>query len=1156
MGNRFQRMEHKRHIRERPDTYLGTGMGFADDKIWIAMQNPDGTIVVKFCTVRLAMALISISKEVFDNATDNVQRSRTEGIDPGIIEVNMTHNTLSVKNYGKHIPTSIHPTEGIPTPQMIFGELLTSDNYDDSIQRYKIGRNGYGAKLTNIFSTAFQIRVADPISQILYTQLWENGMNKVNPPQIEQYMQPTGFTEITFMPDFACLYRDPTTDAIFSPYMQEYYRNRAMEMSYASQVVTYFQGQEIDCRDGLKYFHMHFNGGLDPETKIATYVSKDGENEMIVGDTPGESWIHAFVNGTSVNLGQHVNAYAKELFRKVIEEFDVKYKKKVSVNLVKKNISMLLRVKLVNPTFNGQIKEKLETPTPKVTMPAATLKSILEWKAVEALKKHFRVGLTKKKKIVGINQFWNPKYDAANMSKSNDPSQRLKCSLILTEGDTGKTLAEKGTKFLPGGKDYNGTFPLRGKLINCIKNSEERIEANREVTTIMKILNADPTVDYYKDPNAALNLRYGKVILLMDADDDGYHITGLFIAFVYKLLKSLLPLGFVTVAYTPVIEGFKRNQRITFLYINQYKEWAKKNDSKGWRFNYKKGLGSWNTDPETIQKLFQDPILLNFVPDEDTYEMMELAFGKECSNQRKEWISDFNESTPIALTQPRPISHFINNDFRAYSKAAVTRSIPKLMDGMKPSHRKVLYAAFLKFHSYNKDTKYMKMVQFAGFVMEKSGYHHGDSSLYGTIVHMGQRYLTGPNNIPLIEADGNYGERTLRGKDASPARYLHLKLSKLAYLIFPKEDFPLMNIMEEDGEKVEPEEMYPIIPMALINKVEGIGTGWSTNIQPHHPFHIIEWLKQWIEEKKNFKNYADYDNYEIDVSTKKVLVPWYRDWSGNLIRVRNQPYEVYRVEGKFHREGTTVVVTEIPVEMSLQQYKVWGEKMEELYLQEPQAAYFRSFTSHKQAPFVEYRLDGCGVPELSKLNLVSSMAMSNMILIDKEGRPKHYQYTYMIMCEWALERFKVYVRRKEHMMTVLAEEIRIKTLKYHFIEDIIEGRLVLARKKESEYIPYMIEKGYPCGKKNNANMNDNDDEDLMNEKDKSKGLDAKGINEDFRRMPVGMQTKKNIEKLKKDVQDAINAMEALKVTLPEDMWLRDLHKLQLAIEKEYSKPLW
>ncbi|XP_043692754.1 DNA topoisomerase 2-like [Telopea speciosissima] len=150
------------HILLRPDTYVGS-IGKRPQNLWVYER---GEMVYR--NVNYVPGLYKIFDEILVNAADNKQRDPS--MDSIKVDINVEQNCISVYNNGEGIPIEIHQKEGVYVPELIFGHLLTSSNYDDAIKTTTGGRNGYGAKLTNIYSLEFVIETADGKRKKKYKQ--------------------------------------------------------------------------------------------------------------------------------------------------------------------------------------------------------------------------------------------------------------------------------------------------------------------------------------------------------------------------------------------------------------------------------------------------------------------------------------------------------------------------------------------------------------------------------------------------------------------------------------------------------------------------------------------------------------------------------------------------------------------------------------------------------------------------------------------------------------------------------------------------------------------------------------------------------------------------------------------------------------------------
>ena len=191
----YQKKSQLEHILLRPDTYIGS-----TEKQQQTMWVHDGTKMLT-SNVSFAPGLYKIFDEILVNAADNKVRDQT--MDTIKVEIDPAANTISVWNNGNGIPVEIHKEEKVYIPELIFGHLLTSSNYDDNEKKVTGGRNGYGAKLANIFSTQFIIETCDGSRQKRYRQVFSKNMSNKEAPKVTPCKPTDNWTQITFKPDLA-----------------------------------------------------------------------------------------------------------------------------------------------------------------------------------------------------------------------------------------------------------------------------------------------------------------------------------------------------------------------------------------------------------------------------------------------------------------------------------------------------------------------------------------------------------------------------------------------------------------------------------------------------------------------------------------------------------------------------------------------------------------------------------------------------------------------------------------------------------------------------------------------------------------------------------------------------------------------------------------
>ncbi|EOB12222.1 DNA topoisomerase 2, partial [Nosema bombycis CQ1] len=302
----------------------------------------------------------------------------------------------------------------------------------------------------------------------------------------------------------------------------------------------------------------------------------------------------------------------------------------------------------------------------------------------------------------------------------------------------------------------------------------------------------------------------------------------------------------------------------------EYETFAQSNP--GWTVKYYKGLGV--EDKEAIN----------------------LAFNKKKADARKTWLLGFEPGTFLDQSVSHiSISDFINRELILFSMADNIRSIPNVIDGLKPGQRKVLFGCF-KRKLYSE----AKVAQLVGYIAEHTAYRHGEVSLASTIVALAQDFV-GSNNINILMPNGQFGSRLMGGKDCSSARYIFTELSKITRTIFHESDDLVLNYLIEEEKSVEPQYYVPIIPMLLVNGSDGIGTGWSTNIPNYNPLDLIDNIKRLIRDEPTVE-----------------MTPFYRNFKGNIEKIENGKYQI---DGIYEDNGDEMTITELPIGTWTQTYK-------------------------------------------------------------------------------------------------------------------------------------------------------------------------------------------------------------------------------------------
>ena len=533
---------------------------------------------------------------------------------------------------------------------------------------------------------------------------------------------------------------------------------------------------------------------------------------------------------------------------------------------IKENIFVFVRCTIENPAFDSQIKEYLTTPSTKFGSKCEVSDKFVE-KLIKTSLIDRAMKLSDFKDTIGLSKISGKKttsirgIDKLDDANKAGTAESLKCTLILTEGDSAKALAISGLSVV--GRDYFGVFPLRGKILNVRDILLKRVSDNTEISNLVKIMGLKFDSKKNKSKEETLkDLRYGKIMIFTDADVDGSHIKGLLMNLISIFWPELLEIpGFIISLATPILKVKKGKEVKEFYTMTEFNTWKDMIDNlKAWDIKYYKGLGTstseeakgyfTNFDNKSIAYIMNDPKDLKDSEDLDdafnkdlSKDKIELAFDKKRAEDRKVWLKSYDKDNIIEQTQKKVFYHeFIDKELIHFSDYDCKRSIPCLCDGLKPSLRKIIYSCFKRNLK-----KELKVVQLAGYISENSAYHHGEQSLYESIIGLAQDYV-GSNNIELLEPKGQFGSRLAGGHDSASPRYIFTNLSELTFHIYNPLDNPLLEYNEDDGMKIEPNWFIPILPLILINGTEGIGTGFSTKVPPHDPELIVKNLINMMDD--------------------------------------------------------------------------------------------------------------------------------------------------------------------------------------------------------------------------------------------------------------------------------------------------------------------
>jgi DNA topoisomerase-2 len=1071
LSTAYQRKTHREHILSLPDTYIGS-IETANEEVFL--HDVSGSFKPE--TIAVNPGFYKLIDELLVNAHDHAIRLRSKNSEDPVKKINVLceANGFTIENDGEPIDVAEHPEHKVWIPQMIFGELLTSTNYNKDEKKLVGGKNGYGVKLVNIFAKEMKVIVHDKARKLLYDQTFEDNMTKIGKPEITKPKKKpeTLSVAIGWKPDFARFGMTEITEG-----MRRLIERRVWDlaMTLGKDVKVSYNGELVKCRSLVDYAKAFLPDGAP----VVSESPNDRWNIVIADSPTDKQFSMSFVNGIWTSKGgTHVDAITSQVVNHVVEYLETKKKIKVKPGLVRDNLAVFATAMIENPSFTSQTKESLTTKQSafgsspklsddtlkKVVSKLNLVSTIVEAQSAKDAKDNSKTDGKKQSRITGI-----PKLDDAVLAGTKDSA---KCTLILTEGDSAKAMALSGLS--QEQRKTFGVYPLKGKVLNVKDTSDSKVEQTKEIAELKKIIGLTSGKKY---TNVA-DLRYGSIMIMTDQDLDGSHIRGLLINLFHELWHELIAIpGFLTYMATPIVKATKGKEIRTFYSQYEYERWrAGDGKSPAWKVKYYKGLGTSTRDEAKDYFSKVNAVKFDYTPESDP--AIDLAFNKQRADDRKEWLKTYDHTALVPPGNKVQYNDFINKDLIHFSYYNLERSIPSIMDGLKTSQRKILFAAFKR-----NLTQEIRVAQFAGYVSEHTGYHHGEASLNETIVGMAQDFM-GANNIPWLVPQGQFGTRIQGGKDAASPRYIHTYLQPRVRKLLPHDDFAVLKYRDDDGLPVEPEWYAPVLPMLLVNGARGIGTGYSTNIPPCNPRVLKDVLEKHLRGTGNLTDVA--------------LTPHFEGFKG--------AYTVDSVVGVYRRVGEDFVVSELPPGTWTADYREWLEK-------ELAEGRIKDFSDTSTDQDISIKIKGIEEAALVK-SLTTKIKTTNMHAFNSKGIITKYATLNDILVEFAEVREALYETRRLHQIAALEKEVP-----YH--EDIvrfIEGQCLdkpipdLRRKTKTECEALLTEHKYTH-------------------------------HAEILRLPVSSFTAEVMAKHRADRESVLNRLELLRGTTARALWLADLESV-------------
>lgn len=1108
MEEKFEKLTDREHVLRRPNGYI-------DDphrKVQPLWTMVDGRVQLQKTDVSAGFK--GIVKEILSNALDRVS------IDPTCTEVclwaDQKTGTITVFNDGHGIPCKkMHEYGGIWLPEMLFTSFRSGSHFDDASRNpFTGGTYGIGQKATVVFSKWFKIRTCE--KGMLYTQTVKDNMGVIMEPIVTR-CDKENHTMIEFLPDYARFDMEGLDDIHYSQIELLTMEAKAVAMK---PVNIHFNGRPVKIQSFQQYCELFFPKG----TKLA-HLRVNDHWEICLGPNKSRKRDNhvSYVNGVFVREGgTHVTFFSKLLADAMkAGAFGKKYVD-VTTQRFKHSYYIFIKAWVKNPTYSNMQKSKLHTPVTKfgtikagyelpIDFIAAIKETTILKDMMDSMKDAKLAEAKKEDRKAHRNAALIPQYEPAGLvGKHHDKPLWL----FLTEGNSAGASAMVAKRVI--GTKYIGVFPLRGKIINSINNSEDKLSKNEIVKSLKAII-------FDGDGRLA----YDYIVLFTDADDDGFHIRGLGLLLFSKLVPDMNALeNVLCYMNTPLVTVKQRAKVLEFYSLYELEKWTHEN-SKHAKPNYSKGLGS--ITPAMMEHYFRDfedrLTMFKFEKGHETW--LDLAFNANMADYRKKWLLTYKPSDLLVKCESINVKNFVNRQLIQYSDSSNRRSIVNIMDGLKQSTRKCMW---YMLQNHVKEPE--KIDVLCGGVTKDTCYHHGEASLVGAMIGLATNYV-GSNNVNLLVPEGQFGTRMRGGKDHASARYIKTCLYPWHRSMFPKDDYPILELQSEEGKTIEPRFLLPPIPLVLVNGAMGIGTGYKTEIMAY-----------------DYKDCVANVVRKLEGRDKEIQwFPSFNGFTGTTIEVSKRTYIFI---GNYEITGTDEIqITELPVGVWTTPYTQWLSMLVTGKTLKKKEFKYTTFQKEVNGVFGQPLVIGMSKANTDlSVNITITFANGGLDFLlgyDPEKPSKHEEidnvvryfnlhksYCQQIVCyddneelkvykcvddlfdEWFEKRLHYYAVRREYFLKKLEMDMHILANKYRFVSEIIEGRLVVNRKKKSVLIHELDESHYMR------------------------------VNETFDyllHMHIQSTTEDKLNEIRADLERTVAELEALKNKTPRDLWGEDIRKL-------------
>ena len=1018
-------------------------------------------------------AIAHIVKELVGNAADaddSDYNERHPEIELSIID----RKIIEVTNYDYPMNISITDEcahEELPhtIPEICFLRSKTGSNFTANEGKIKVGKNGCGAKLGIMLSKFASVEAYNAKDNThFYMKCINNGSEihiKVYPepkrdndgwyvPKSDTKLTEYGnrsYTRVRIEPDFDTDYCYKLDKNLIPPLVRGEDIGHAFkgieEISDDMRKCIYSQILGLSILNIPLIFDDFNTKNILGFEKVCHYIY--GKRDMIfydeeikntniiikicLVDIPDRNI--TYVNGIQADSGIHLSSVqstiAKEIKNHTVGE------RILTLRDINHHMSMLIFISGPNPEFTSQTKTILSKIDGKAKLQIKCLKDVYsrisKWKSVSDLLQNIEA-----KEVIsqlrGTKIKYDGKYSPANKIGKN-------AVLLLGEGDSTRSYLLAYRSTIPKGNNNYGVMVARGVPLNPVCKTDIEIVSNVIYQTLIHVLGLSFDLTY--ESEADMNtLKYGRLQIVADADDDGKHITALFISLFQYRWPALVTNGYVSTLRTPVIIVYKGKTIIEYYYSELDFESSIYN-TKGYTPKYLKGLGSTSRAEIPMCVPISPVVHIKSTEDTDTYT--DIALNADYVTDRKahilryvkdcEYTEDGHEHTdpdhngiPAAF---RTYDHLLKTDFVKFAKAALKRAIPDYRDTLKPVQRSIIEYFLLKFNFGNVTPHSMVIAMVAGSISSWSRYHHGDSSMKLAIMFLSQQFI-GQGNLAFFNADGQNGSRQNRNSHSDP-RYVGLTMKKNMGLLFPKKLYRCAPKRYVEGKVVGVEYIPSLVPYGLLNGCKGIAVGWSSDIPSYAPVTVINWLIAR-------SNACD---------TKRPSI-WWNEYKGTIDYVYNKrdgALEGYIARGKYTYTGGVMHVTELPPSVTRDKFLTVVDELET----DKKVKIIRNDTDGNNPNDVNIRIKLCENVTDDELLLRIKNSLSNITMLDDTGAAIKYDNIEDYLEEFYKFITNIYRDNRDLEIKEIKDTIIQMSMKRKYIKLCIDNVINPGSMKTGEY---------------------------------------------------------------------------------------------------------